>query len=53
MRYTPSLEMKEQLRAVTFEKWDPAKDAKCPDPSAHTTTKTPETGKETGGNEVD
>lgn len=53
VRYTPSLEMKEQLRAVTFEKWDPTKDAKCPDPSAHTTPKTPETGKETGGNEVD
>lgn len=53
VRYTPSLDMKEKLRAVTFEKWDPTKDAKCPDPSAHTTPKTPEPGKESGGNEVD
>lgn len=53
VRYTPSLDMKERLRAVTFEKWDPTKDQKCPDPSTHTTPKTPETGKETGGNEVD
>lgn len=53
VRYTPSLDMKERLRAVTFEKWDPAKDAKCPDPSAHTEPKNPEPGKETGGNEVD
>ena len=30
VRYSPSLDMKEKLRAVTFEKWDPAKDAKCP-----------------------
>lgn len=52
VRYTPSLEMKEQLRAVTFEKWDPTKDAKCPDPSAHTTPKTPEPGKESGGSEI-
>ena len=53
VRYTPSLDMKERLRAVTFEKWDPTKDAKCPDPSAHTEPKNPEPGKETGGNEVD
>lgn len=33
VRYNPSLDMKEKLRAVTFEKWDPAKDAKCPAPS--------------------
>lgn len=33
VRYSPSLDMKEKLRAVTFEKWDPAKDAKCPAPS--------------------
>lgn len=52
VRYTPSLDMKERLRAVTFEKWDPTKDAKCPDPSAHTTPKTPGTDDETGGNEV-
>lgn len=52
VRYTPSLEMKEQLRAVTFEKWDPAKDAKCPDPSVHTEPKKPEPGKETGGSEI-
>lgn len=52
VRYTPSLEMKEQLRAVTFEKWDPTKDAKCPDPSVHTTPKDPEPGKETGGSEI-
>ena len=32
VRYNPSLDMKEKLRAVTFEKWDPAKDAKCPAP---------------------
>ena len=44
VRYTPSLEMKEQLRTVTYERWDPRKDAKCPDPSAHT-------GKESGGEE--
>lgn len=53
VRYTPSLDMKERLRAVTFEKWDPTKDQKCPDPSAHTEPKNPEPGKETGGNEVD
>lgn len=53
VRYTPSLDMKERLRAVTFEKWDPTKDAKCPDPSVHTEPKNPEPGKETGGNEVD
>ena len=29
------------------------KDAKCPDPSAHTEPKNPDPGKETGGNEVD
>lgn len=52
VRYTPSLEMKEQLRAVTFEKWDPTKDAKCPDPSVHTEPKNPEPGKETGGSEI-
>lgn len=52
VRYTPSLDMKERLRAVTFEKWDPTKDAKCPDPSAHTEPKAPETGKETGGSEI-
>lgn len=52
VRYTPSLEMKEQLRAVTFEKWDPTKDAKCPDPSVHTEPKKPEPGKETGGSEI-
>lgn len=52
VRYTPSLDMKEKLRAVTFEKWDPTKDAKCPDPSAHTTPKDPEPGKETGGSEI-
>lgn len=33
VRYSPSLDMKEKLRAVTFEKWDPAKDAKCPAPA--------------------
>lgn len=33
VRYSPSLDMKEKLRAVTFEKWDPAKDAKCPAPN--------------------
>lgn len=33
VRYNPSLDMKEKLRAVTFEKWDPAKDAKCPAPT--------------------
>lgn len=33
VRYNPSLDMKEKLRAVTFEKWDPAKDAKCPAPA--------------------
>ena len=32
VRYSPSLDMKEKLRAVTFEKWDPAKDDKCPAP---------------------
>lgn len=52
VRYTPSLDMKERLRAVTFEKWDPAKDAKCPAPSAHTEPKSPDTGKETGGSEI-
>lgn len=49
VRYTPSLEMKEQLRGVTFERWDPREDAKCPDPSAHTGK---EPGKETGGSEI-
>lgn len=49
VRYTPSLEMKEQLRGVTFEKWDPREDAKCPDPSAHTGK---EPGKESGGSEI-
>ena len=29
------------------------KDAKCPAPSAHKKTETPDPGKETGGNEVD
>ena len=52
VRYTPSLDMKERLRAVTFEKWDPAKDAVCPDPSVHTEPKNPEPGKETGGSEI-
>lgn len=52
VRYTPSLDMKERLRAVTFEKWDPAKDAKCPAPSAHTEPKDPNAGKETGGSEI-
>lgn len=52
VRYTPSLDMKERLRAVTFEKWDPTKDAKCPAPSAHTEPKNPEPGKETGGSEI-
>lgn len=28
------------------------KDAKCPDPSVHTTPKDPEPGKETGGSEI-
>ena len=46
VRYTPSLEMKGKLRAVTYEKWDPREDAKCPDPSVHTGK---EPGKETGG----
>lgn len=49
VRYTPSLEMKGKLRAVTYERWDPREDAKCPDPSAHTGK---EPGSETGGNEV-
>lgn len=48
VRYTPSLEMKEQLRTVTYERWDPSKDAKCPDPSAHTTKPGGETGNEVG-----
>ena len=52
VRYTPSLDMKERLRAVTFEKWDPAKDAKCPDPSAHTEPKTPDPGEESGSKEI-
>ena len=52
LRFTPSKEMKIRLKEVSFEKADPAKDAKCPDPSAHTTPKTPEPGKETGGNEI-
>lgn len=52
VRYTPSLDMKERLRAVTFEKWDPAKDAKCPAPSAHTEPEDPNAGKETGGSEI-
>lgn len=50
VRYTPSLEMKGKLRAVTYEKWDPKEDAKCPDPSVHT-GKEP-AGKETGGSEI-
>ena len=49
VRYTPSLDMKEKLRTVTYEKWDPKKDAKCPDPSVHTGK---EPGKETGGSEI-
>lgn len=49
VRYTPSLDMKERLRAVTFEKWDPREDTKCPDPGAHTTEPG---GKETGGSEI-
>ena len=52
VRYTPSLDMKERLRAVTFEKWDPAKDAKCPNPSAHTTPKTTDPGEESGSKEI-
>lgn len=36
----------------TMVKGGSAKDAKCPDPSAHTTPKKPEPGKETGGNEI-
>ncbi len=52
VRYTPSLDMKERLRAVTFEKWDPAKDAKCPAPSSHTEPEDPNAGKETGGSEI-
>lgn len=53
LRFTPSKEMKIRLKEVSFEKADPAKDAKCPDPSAHTEPKTPEPGKETGGGEID
>lgn len=52
LRFTPSKEMKIRLKEVSFEKADPAKDAKCPNPSAHTTPKKPEPGKETGGNEI-
>lgn len=50
LRFTPSKEMKIRLKEVSFEKAEPAKDAKCPDPSAHTEPKTPEPGKATGGN---
>ena len=52
LRFTPSKEMKIRLKEVTYEKADPAKDAKCPDPSAHTEPKNPEPGKETGGSEI-
>lgn len=53
LRFTPSKEMKIRLAEVTYEKADPKKDQTCPDPSAHTEPKTPDPGKETGGNEVD
>ena len=52
LRFTPSKEMKIRLKEVSFEKADPRKDAKCPDPSAHTEPKNPEPGKETGGSEI-
>lgn len=52
LRFTPSKEMKIRLKEVSFEKADPTKDAKCPDPSAHTEPKNPEPGKETGGSEI-
>lgn len=49
IRYTPSSAIKTRLKGVSYEKWDPKKDAKCPDPSAHTGK---EPGKETGGSEI-
>lgn len=52
LRFTPSKEMKIRLKEVSFEKADPAKDAKCPDPSAHTTPKTPDPGEESGSKEI-
>lgn len=49
VRYTPSSTMKTRLKGVSYERWDPREDAKCPDPSAHTGK---EPGKETGGSEI-
>ena len=52
LRFTPSKEMKIRLKEVSFEKADPAKDAKCPNPSAHTTPKTTDPGEESGSKEI-
>ena len=52
LRFTPSKEMKIRLKEVSFEKADPTKDAKCPDPSAHTTPKTTDPGEESGSKEI-
>lgn len=52
LRFTPSKEMKIRLKEVSFEKADPTKDAKCPDPSAHTTPKNPDPGEESGSKEI-
>ena len=49
VRYTPSSAIKTRLRGVSYERWDPREDAKCPDPSVHTGK---EPGKETGGSEI-
>lgn len=49
VRYTPSSAIKTRLRGVSYERWDPREDAKCPDPSVHTTKPG---GKETGGSEI-
>lgn len=50
VRYTPSSAIKTRLKGVSYERWDPREDAKCPDPSVHT-GKEPG-GKETGGSEI-
>ena len=49
VRYTPSSAIKTRLRGVSYERWDPREDGKCPDPSAHTGK---EPGKESGGSEI-
>lgn len=49
VRYTPSSAIKTRLKGVSYERWDPREDAKCPDPSVHTGK---EPGKETGGSEI-